>query len=53
MQTLSNIIIAIVNIKINRLSNKLCQLLQSAVFSQQSSVIIEQRIDVEERSIKD
>ena len=53
MQALSDIIIAIVNTKINRLSNELRQLLQSAVFSQQSSVIIEQRIDVEERSIKD
>ena len=53
MQALSDIIIAIVNTKINRLSNELRQLLQSAVFSQQSSVIIEQRIDVKERSIKD
>ena len=53
MQALSDIIIAIVNTKINRLSNEFRQLLQSAVFSQQSSVIIEQRIDVEERSIKD
>ena len=53
MQALSNIIIAIVNIKINRLNNKLRQLLQSTIFSQQSSVIIEQRIDVKERSTKD
>ena len=53
MQALSDIIIAIVNTKINRLSNEFRQLLQSAVFSQQLFVIIEQRIDVEERSIKD
>ena len=53
MQTLSNTISITVNIKINRLSNELRQLLQSAVFSQQSFVIIEQRIDVEERSTKD
>ena len=53
MQTLSDTILITVNIKINRLSNDLRQLLQSAVFSQQSSVIIEQRIDVGERSTKD
>ena len=53
MQTLSNTISITVNIKINRLSNELRQLLQSAVFSQQLFVIIEQRIDVEERSTKD
>ena len=53
MQALSDIITAIVNTKINRLNNELRQLLQSAVSSQQPSVIIEQRIDVEERSIKD